>query len=181
MKLYIMRHGTTIWNEKGIIQGRSNNKLSTAGLALTQEAAKNFSGTKIDVIFCSPVLRTMQTANIINKFHNVKIIKDERLAEIGQGVFEKRKKSSLTPHEIQIRLRRDPAYGMESYESVFTRVKEFYLNLIKNKPFENILVITHNTPATLLEKAILNKKPNFNDPNSLRGFKNAEIKLFDIK
>ena len=31
MNLYIMRHGTTTWNEKGITQGRSNNKLSKKG------------------------------------------------------------------------------------------------------------------------------------------------------
>lgn len=49
--------------------------------------ALKYKDTKFDIIFCSPLMRTIQTANIINKFHNVKIVKDERLIEIDQGIF----------------------------------------------------------------------------------------------
>ncbi|MGN1208302.1 MAG: histidine phosphatase family protein, partial [Christensenellales bacterium] len=87
MNLFVMRHGTTIWNEKGITQGRSQNRLSKTGIELAKERAKEYANTKFDVIVCSPLMRTVQTANIMNKFHNVKILKDERLLEIDQGYF----------------------------------------------------------------------------------------------
>ena len=82
MKVYIMRHGTTVWNEKNITQGRSQNRLSVSGKQLVEKVAKQNSALKIDVIFSSPLMRTMQTANIMNKYHNVPILKDERLTEI---------------------------------------------------------------------------------------------------
>ena len=34
MNLFVMRHGTTVWNEKGITQGRTNNRLSKSGIEL---------------------------------------------------------------------------------------------------------------------------------------------------
>lgn len=88
-----MRHGTTAWNEKGITQGRTNNRLSKSGKVLTEQRAKDFAYKNIDIIFCSPLMRTVQTANIINKFHNVKIQKDDRLIEIDQGIFTGKKRS----------------------------------------------------------------------------------------
>ena len=116
MKVYVMRHGTTVWNEKGIIQGRSNNRLSQNGKILTEEVSQKYKDTKFDIIFCSPLMRTMQTANIMNKWHNVKIIKDERLIEINQGIFAKRLKASLTNIEKQQRQNREKSCGMEKYE-----------------------------------------------------------------
>ena len=96
MKIYIMRHGSTVWNEKGITQGRSRNMLSENGRFLVQELANKYKNIQFDVIFSSPLMRTMQTSNIMNKYHNVKIIKDERLIEIDQGVFTGRSKNDLT-------------------------------------------------------------------------------------
>ena len=71
MQIYIMRHGTTVWNEKGITQGRTNNRLSKKGKLLTEEVSQKYKDLKIDFIFCSPLMRTVQTANIINKFQRI--------------------------------------------------------------------------------------------------------------
>ena len=73
-----MRHGTTVWNEKGITQGRSSNMLSQSGKALTEQAANMLKDVQIDVIFASPLMRTMQTANIINKYHIACLSKTKR-------------------------------------------------------------------------------------------------------
>ena len=125
MRIYVMRHGKTVWNEKGIIQGRSNNRLSQNGKIMTQEVSLKYKDTKFDVIFCSPLMRTMQTANIMNKYHNVKIIKDERLIEIDQGIFSRRLKFALTNVENEQRQNRDESCSMEKFESVYERTKDF--------------------------------------------------------
>ena len=96
MNLYVMRHGTTVWNEKGITQGRSNNRLSKNGIELTELVSKKFKDIKFDVIISSPLMRTIQTANIMNKYHNVKVFKDDELLEIDQGIFTGHYKNSLT-------------------------------------------------------------------------------------
>ena len=54
MKIYIMRHGRTNWNEKWITQGRSQNMLSKTGKSEAMQVAQKFADTKIDLIVCSP-------------------------------------------------------------------------------------------------------------------------------
>lgn len=175
-----MRHGKTVWNEKGITQGRTNNRLSKNGKIKTQEVSRKYAKTHFDVIFCSPLMRTMQTANIMNVFHNTKIVKDQRLIEIDQGIFTGRKKTSLTDEEKQQKFSRDKKYGMESYQSVFLRTKNFIEYLIKQK-YENVLIITHDSNAGFFEMIVNNAKINqINFCNGERHFDNSEIKCLDL-
>ena len=75
MKIYVLRHGTTFWNEEGRTQGRRQNKLSENGKKLAELTAEKLKDKQIDIVYASPLMRTMQTANIVNKYHNAKIIK----------------------------------------------------------------------------------------------------------
>ena len=178
MNLYAMRHGTTVWNENGLTQGRSNNRLSRAGKAQTEVVATKLKDVKFDVIFCSPLMRTVQTANIVNKHHNSKIIKNDLLNEIDQGVFTGRKFSTLSEEEKALKKTRSQEAGMESYESCFTRIKKFVEFLKGQRQFENVLVVTHNVGASFIEDILQNRKVDFNDQTFLRNFKNAEVKKF---
>ena len=51
MEIYIMRHGETVWNAKGIIQGRSNNRLSKNGKEQVKKQAEELKDIKFDYIF----------------------------------------------------------------------------------------------------------------------------------
>lgn len=177
MNLYIMRHGTTVWNEKGISQGRSQNRLSKEGKLLAQKQAEKFKNVKFDIIISSPLMRTMQTANIMNAFHGVKIVKDERLTEIDQGIFTGRHKDSLTSEEWILKNKHDKSCGMETLEEVYERVLDFY-NFLKTTKYEDVLVITHNRDASMLSHLATNKKKA--DCMKPLYFQNAEIKKFKI-
>lgn len=175
-----MRHGTTVWNEKGITQGRTNNRLSKAGILLVEEKAEQCKDIKFDAIICSPLMRTIQTANIMNRYHNVKIFKDNLLTEIDQGVFSRRKWSSMTDEEIKIKKKRPKEYGMESYEEAYQRAEVFLRYLPKKYPFKNVLVVTHNCTATFLEDILTSRPKDFKNVKFLRNFDNAEIKAFEL-
>ncbi len=180
MNIYVMRHGTTCWNEKGIIQGRSNNRLSQAGKLGVENTAKKYKTTKFDAIFASPLMRTMQTANIVNQYHNLKIIKDDRLLEVDQGIFTKRKRSSLTPKEAELKEKRDKKCKLESYEDVYSRVKDFLQDLASNCKAKNVLVVSHNLDVSFMECILLNIKVDINKDEHTTRFKNAEVKKFAI-
>ena len=180
MKLYIMRHGTTVWNEKNIIQGFSKNRLSKSGKLLVENQAEKYKDVDFDLIIASPMMRTMQTANIMNQFHDLKIIKDKRLREIDQGIFTGRKVSSLNEEEKVYQLKKDPKYGMEDYASVLKRVVDFFEYLKTLTSYKSILVVTHNTPASYLESLINKGKVDISDRKTQINFGNAEIKEFDI-
>ncbi len=180
MNIYLMRHGTTVWNEKRITQGRSQNRLSKSGKTLTEQVALGFASTPIDIIYTSPLMRTVQTANIMNEYHHVPIQKEDRLTEIDQGIFTGVPGYNLTPQQRQQKASKDPVCGMESYASVGKRVRQFFEELRTTCPYDNVLIITHDVTASILELIIQGKKLDFDHPH-FRNFNNAEIKHFVVQ
>ena len=182
MDLYVMRHGQTVWNAKGITQGRRSNRLSRQGVQVTQKVAREIKNVPFEVIYSSPLMRTIQTANIVNQYHKVKVIRDEDLNEIKQGIFSGRKKNSLSPEEKMIKSQRSKSAGMESYEECYVRAKNF-VERLKKTNFKHVLVITHDRVAAFIEDIVLGKNPDFSNIKDLRRFQNSEIiKLeFNVK
>ena len=175
MELYIMRHGETVWNAKGIIQGRSHNRLSSNGKLQAGLKADELKDIDFDYIFASPLMRTIQTANIVNKYHNKKIIKDNRIIEIDQGVFASRKKSTLTDEERLILKNRDDVNHIESYDAVQKRVNDFVDYLKSKFTNEKILIVTHRGIA---EAIYLYIKENsaIQEGTNLNLFNNADVR-----
>ena len=179
MDIYIMRHGKTFWNEQGRIQGQSRNRLSHNGRILVEQVSNECRGVDFDIIFSSPLMRTMQTSNIMNKYHNVKIVKEPRLIEVSQGDFTGRFKSGLTEEEKILKAVRSKTRGMEGLDSLILRTKNFY-DEIKSSGYNKILIVTHNYNSSILEKLILNQSLVDVGEESIRNFKNAELKIFKI-
>lgn len=169
MEIYVMRHGETVWNAIGKIQGYSKNRLSKLGKNQVEEVANKFKGKKIDYIFSSPLMRTMQTSNIMNKTLQTKIIRDNRIIERNKGILARRMKNTLTD-KVKIDREVNPkAYGIETYKEIDERVGDFLQYLTKNFSNKKILIVTHAGIAGNIVKYFL--------PNSEEiSFKNAEIR-----
>lgn len=84
MKLYVIRHGQTNDNVNNIINGRSNEELNETGKEQARQMKNKIEALDIDLIICSPLIRTKQTANIINS-KNIPVIFDERIIERDTG------------------------------------------------------------------------------------------------
>ena len=180
MEIYVLRHGTTNWNEKGIIQGRRHNRLSKNGVQLVENRAEENKDLPVDIIYASPLFRTMQTTKIFNKYHNAKVIKDDRLLEINQGILSGRKRSTLNEEEKQQRQLRSKSYGMESYKEVYERAKLFIEDIIKKEKHEHILIVSHNCVCSYIDCVLTKRKPEFDDPKKACIFGNAELKKYSI-
>ncbi|MBR7172697.1 MAG: histidine phosphatase family protein [Clostridia bacterium] len=180
MKIYVMRHGETVWNAKGITQGRSNNRLSKNGKIQAEMTAEKLKSEKIDLIVCSPLMRTVQTANIMNQYHGVKILKNENINEVDQGIFTGRLFKSLSEEEKKIKSQRSKSCGMESVEEVTQRAKKFIFELKQNYLGKKVLVVTHNLVACAIES--IAKFGDFDDSyfRNKVNFANAELKEIEI-
>lgn len=181
MKIHVMRHATTRWNELGITQGHTHNRLSKKSIELTHKLANDFKCNNIDLIITSPLMRSVQTSNIMNKYQGVKVIKDNRLIDIDQGIFTRTKFATLSYEQKVMRWNRVEEAKLESYQSVYQRTKEFYNDILKIYPNKNILIVTHTINASILELLANNIEIDYDNPLHLRNFKNGEIKIFDIK
>ena len=180
MKVYVLRHGTTVWNEEGRTQGRRQNKLSQAGKKLAEQTAEKLKNEQIDIIYSSPLMRTVQTANIVNKYHNAKIIKSDLLTEVDQGVFSGRLWIKLSDEEKKLKAERHPSTKMETLPQAHKRTIEFFETVLKNETHTNIMIVSHNNICSLLELMLTNTKPNYLDHDQMNMFSNAQVKIFEI-
>lgn len=93
-RLYLIRHGETDWNRSGRIMGTQPVPLNATGLRQAAELAavlvELHRRQPLAALYASPLVRTVQTAEILASSCSLPITLDERLQEIGVGDWEGR-------------------------------------------------------------------------------------------
>ena len=86
--IYIIRHGQTEKNRVKVLQGRSDVPLNDAGRQQAMEARDRFAarGIHFDKVYTSPLLRAVQTAEIIAE--GIPQAVDKRLIDMDYGPYE---------------------------------------------------------------------------------------------
>ncbi|MEA2642757.1 MAG: hypothetical protein QOF51_4151 [Chloroflexota bacterium] len=97
-RVYLVRHGSTEWNESRRFQGHHDVPLSALGRAQAARVAIRLSVEPIDVGYSSDLLRAHETAQIIVGERPIPIITDVRLRECCFGEWE-----GLRHDEIAVR------------------------------------------------------------------------------
>ncbi|MBI4212337.1 MAG: histidine phosphatase family protein, partial [Deltaproteobacteria bacterium] len=84
------RHGQTDWNVNKTVMGRLPIPLNAMGRGQAEKLAERLNGITVQAIFTSPVLRALETAEILAKSWNgIEVVHDEGLAEIDYGEWVK--------------------------------------------------------------------------------------------
>lgn len=170
IKLYIVRHGKTDWNEKGLLQGSTDTILNAKGILETKELASKIDLSKIDLCICSPLKRTKQTADILvgNK---IPIFYDDLIIERSFGDYEGKKVDfDLIASQWNYELN-DSSHNIESIQKCLLRANEF-LNKIQEKySGKTILIVSHGSFMKALHFNIVGYDNNtdflsFNPKNS---------------
>lgn len=91
MELYIVRHGKTVWNQAGLIQGSSDVELLPEGIEMARQTGIGLQDVKFDAIYSSPLSRALDTAKLIKGDRHIEIVTDKRLTEMDFGVCEGKK------------------------------------------------------------------------------------------
>src|SRR5699024_3921515 len=94
-KIYLVRHGETDLNIKGIIQGQTNIPLNKTGEIQARECGEYFKNKPIDAIISSPLMRAKKTTQLITQTLNLRIIYEDRLKERYFGIAEGKSKVEL--------------------------------------------------------------------------------------
>ena len=146
MKICFVRHGETNYNRDNRLQGQVNDSnLTERGIKQAEEITKKLENYQYDIIITSPLVRTMETAKIINANKCKEIIVDERLKERGYGDFEG-KKSEDRVYDIEELWNYDMNYNLHQVEPIktfFDRVHNFLNELISEKKYEKVLIVSH--------------------------------------
>src|SRR3989338_4494032 len=86
--IYLIRHGTTDWNEAGRYQGSSDIPLNQKGLEESKKTGESLSKIPFNAIYSSPLIRARKTAEEIARHHSLPIVFVEELKERSYGELE---------------------------------------------------------------------------------------------
>lgn len=148
--LYIIRHGMTDWNERRKLQGRTDIPLNDKGRKMAKQAAIDCADIPFDICYCSPLVRARETAEILLEGREIPIVNDERLVEMGYGIYEGIEKSFDIPDcPINSLFYTPESYKAvedgESLEELFKRTGEFLKELVYPALDRglNVLIVGH--------------------------------------
>jgi broad specificity phosphatase PhoE len=94
-RLFLIRHGETLANVEMVYQGQGDSPLSSLGVAEARELAAALKPENFAGIYCSMLLRSRQTAELIAEHHKVTVAAIPELKERYYGVFEGLKFSEI--------------------------------------------------------------------------------------
>ncbi len=87
-RVFLIRHGVTEWHREKKVLGQRDVGLNAEGIAQAQALAQALAPIPIGEVISSPMLRAVQTAEIVAGHHKIDIARDPRLADFRVGKWE---------------------------------------------------------------------------------------------
>lgn len=179
MKIYVVRHGLTKYNKLEKINGSLvDEPLEPEGI-IQAEATSATLPDDITRIYVSPMLRTKQTAEILNRKLQLDLIEHSGLREIDFGNLTHRRWVDII-EEYGPDIRADyvaqifdftPLKG-ESAEQVTARITKLLTEIKQKNPTEKVLLVTHGGILRTLYRMYRNVE--------IAGAENASVHEFEI-
>lgn len=150
-RLYLIRHGQTVWNAQGRWQGQAPHApgLTEEGRAQAQRTADACAPLAVDAVYSSDLQRAMETARIVAAPHGLGVRIEPRLREVNLGDWEGLLFSDVeaaAPEALRDR-RRDPVHHRPpNGETVFEladRVWSALEDIARAHPGGAALVVAH--------------------------------------
>lgn len=148
-KFYLVRHGEIVANVNKIYAGWSNEGLTARGVGQAEEAARKLADKEIGYIFCSPLRRAVQTAEIIGDHLRLPVAKDDSFKEFQYGDWAGRHEEEIArlyPADWQLWNSRPGdllVEGRETLSHLQARVLAGMAQIRAEYPAARILVVTH--------------------------------------
>ena len=148
--LLIVRHGETMWNAEGRLQGHTDIGLSDTGVEQARLLGERLASVQIDVAYSSDMKRTSETAKLALAGRDIVLNQTPRLREYNKGAYE-----GLTLTEIQAQfpddypnyLEKDLDYapeGGETTRGVSSRMADIFGEIKAKHLGETVLVVGHS-------------------------------------
>ena len=156
INIYIARHGETIWNMEGRIQGRSDPDLSRKGYAQSLGLLEQLKERPLSAIYTSTLKRSILTAEPIANHLGLPIKKQPELDEIAFGILEgkllfkfdeelKSEWERFKDHRFTYHIP-----GGENYTDVSSRIQPFMERTLRNHEGQEVLIVGHRVVNRLL-------------------------------
>jgi broad specificity phosphatase PhoE len=182
MKLYIVRHGETNYNVLGLCAERPGTHvyLTKDGKTQAQRVAEQLAHVHFDAIYVSELYRTIQTAQIINHYHEQPFHIDSRINERITGFDD-------LPIELYRAYYADDwftkkAPDAESFQELKSRVRLFLQDIFQQRDTcENVLIVSHGQTIHAMKTFLLGMSDEEVYRLDSEGHpKNGEVFIFEL-
>ncbi|HCS09813.1 MAG TPA: histidine phosphatase family protein [Clostridiales bacterium] len=159
-KIYLTRHGETVWNRQHRFQGHKNSELTDKGILAAELLADRIEDIELDYIVSSPLLRAYNTAEIVRGNKDIEIIKLNGLKEINLGDFEGMSYADIKKEhtELLTEIEKDPFNNRypngENLQEFYKRVVKAFLEVIDKHRNKTILIVAHGGTLKCIEAYI---------------------------
>ena len=88
MKLYLIRHGQTLWNQEGKIQRKTDIPLNDEGRKQAGLLAEAMENRPVGAVYSSPLKRAFETASCVAEQKGLSVVSLDGLREVDFGLWE---------------------------------------------------------------------------------------------
>lgn len=145
----IVRHGETEWNVAMRLQGMQDSNLTHKGIEQASLTAKALQKKSFDKLISSDLERAIKTAEILNEYHNLPIVKNTVLRERNFGIMEGLTREIIMaehPETYEGYMQRKDTYQIPEGESLvefYARVTEGINAIVKANEGKQLLLVSH--------------------------------------
>ncbi len=160
-ELYLIRHGETELNTKGVYYGWTDCGLSENGVMQAEDLADILQNVSFDDVISSSLIRAVVTAAVVSGFIPAEIIKDDRLRELNFGDWE-------GMHHSEVREKHKEAWENwskdwknaapprgESFSEIYSRIKSCIEDILKEYKGKRVLVVSHQGAMRIIPMVLL--------------------------
>lgn len=148
-QLLLIRHGETIWNIQGRLQGHLDSDLTETGIAQAHAMAERLTKESFSALYSSDLGRAYRTAEIIAARTGHTILPDRRLRERYLGIFETftwQEIEGKYPEELNAYRTLGPDYVIPNGESArqrFDRAIAGLEEIARRHAGQSVVIVTH--------------------------------------
>jgi len=146
--LFLVRHGETDWTRERRILGSRDLGLNADGLNQAHAAARALEGVEITEVVSSPLLRAVQTAEVVAGLADIDVARDPRLTEMRVGRWEGMPYDAAQVDPDFQRFLDDPDAARVSGGELLGEVRDRAVGavtqaLADNPSWSNVIFVTH--------------------------------------
>jgi len=152
LTVFLVRHGESVWNVEGRLQGQiAHVPLTALGRQQAEETAARLANCGAQLVLSSDLVRSVETARTIATSLSIPLRLERDLREQALGVFESR--LAVDVHrETEPSNWMDPFWrptGGESLQDVYVRLERVFEELQRGKADGRVIVVTHGDTARI--------------------------------
>ncbi|QWT17299.1 histidine phosphatase family protein [Collinsella sp. zg1085] len=156
-QLYLMRHGETEFNLKGIVQGHCDSPLTLKGVEQAKQAARFFQNNNFALsrFVSSPLGRAQSTMRIMLHelgYHQQSCEIYDELIERSYGIFDGKNRAEI-PVDIWRSRNALTPFGGESDSAVQARMTRALTRLMHEPRSESVLALSHGSATVQFKNA----------------------------